>query len=163
MSSIENEIALIDDVTPAEALDLVCDSEGEVDIVGEVSPADAQRVIDSEHAQLAVVDAMRVVSGIINRDADDVPLDDVRARQALNLAVDRDALIADVFASYGYPLAGLTPHYAAGLPDGQQPYAHDPDRARELLSEARWPEGRALRLAATSDVAPIADAVAAST
>lgn len=149
------------DITPTKALDLVCDGEGEVDVLSEVSPADAQRVIDSEHAQLAVVDAMRMVSGIINRDVNDAPLDDVRARRALNLAVDRDALVADVFGGYAYPLAGMTPPYASGLPDGIAPYPHDPKQARRLLAEAGWPDGRALRLAATSDVAAVAAAVAA--
>ena len=56
------------DLTPDEALRLVCDTEGEVDIVTEVSPADARRVQDSAHARLVVCDANRVLVGIINRD-----------------------------------------------------------------------------------------------
>src|SRR3712207_611525 len=49
------------DLTPDEALRLVCDTVGEVDIVTEVSPADAQRVLDSAHARLVVSDANRVL------------------------------------------------------------------------------------------------------
>ncbi|MDQ3947052.1 MAG: ABC transporter substrate-binding protein [Actinomycetota bacterium] len=144
------------DLSPAEALELVCTTEGEVDLVSEVSPADVQRVLDSEHAQLATVDAMRVLVGIINRGADDVPLEDLRARQALNLGVDRDRLIRDGFAGYAHPLAGLAPPYAAALPEGQQPYPHDPEQARHLLSQAGWPSGRALRLAAPAELEGIA-------
>jgi ABC-type transport system substrate-binding protein len=136
------------DLSPAEALELVCTGEGEVDIVSEVSPADARRVEASEHAKLVRVDAMRVMTAIINRDAEGAPLHDLRARQALNLAVDRTRLIEGVFAGHAHPLAGLTPHYAAGVPAGQRPYGHDPDQARDLLASAGWPSGRELRLAA---------------
>ena len=64
------------DIDPQRALELVCTTEGEVDIVTDVAPSDAQRVEDSEHAKLITIDAMRVVVGIVNRRADDVPLDD---------------------------------------------------------------------------------------
>jgi ABC-type transport system substrate-binding protein len=144
------------DLSPAEALDLVCGTEGEVDVVTEVTPAAARRVSDSEHAKLVRVDAMRVLVGVINRDAEGAPLHDLRVRRALNLAVDRDRLVQQAFAGYAYPLAGLTPHYAAGVPKGQQPYRHDPDEARDLLAEARWPAGRALRLAAPADLEGVA-------
>ncbi len=132
------QVVFRNDLSPAEALDLVCTTEGEVDVVTEVTPADARRVSDSEHAKLVRVDAMRVLVGVINRDAEGAPLHDPRARRALNLAVDRDRLIQQAFAGCAYPLAGLTPHYAAGVPKGQQPYPHDADRARQLLAEARW-------------------------
>lgn len=117
----------------------------------EVDPADSGRVSESEHAELVTVDAMRVLSAVINR-ASDAPLADVRARRALNLAVDRDRLIEQAFAGHAYKLAGLTPPYAEGLPEGQEPYPHDPREALRLLTEAGWPEGRALRLAATADL-----------
>jgi ABC-type transport system substrate-binding protein len=144
------------DLPPAEALELVCTGEGEVDLVSEVAPADAQRVIDAEHAKLVTVDAMRVLVGIVNRDAEGAPLGDVRARQALNLAVDRARLIRETFAGYAYPLAGLTPHYAAGVPSDQRPYPHDPDQARDLLAQAGWPAGRELRLAAPANLEGVA-------
>ena len=144
------------DLSPAEALELVCTTEGEVDLVTEISPADARRVSDSEHAKLVRVDAMRVLVGVINRDAEGAPLHDPRARRALNLAVDRNRLIHEAFAGHAYPLAGLTPHYAAGVPRGQQPYPHDADEARQLLANARWPVGRALRLAAPAALEGVA-------
>ncbi len=97
-----------------------------------------------------------------NRDAEGAPLHDLRARRALNLAVDRERLIQQAFAGYAYPLAGLTPQHAAGAPPGQQPYPHDPERARQLLGEARWPPGRALRLAVPADLEGVARLLADS-
>ena len=142
------------DVGPAEALDLVCDTEGEVDVVTEISPADARRVRDSEHADLVAIDAMRVVSGLINRNA--APFDDVRVRRALNLAVDRDRLIAEVYAGYAHPVAAMAPPYSWESPDDLGPYPRDPGEAKRLLTEAGWPEGRTLRLATTTDVGAVA-------
>ena len=148
------------DVSPAEALDLVCDTEGEVDIVTEVSPADAQRVVDSEYAKLEVIDAMRTIIGVINRAAEDVPLGEAPVRQALSMAVDRQRLVQEGFAGYAYPLAGLTPHYATGYPEGLEPYPYNPEQARDLLSTAGWPEGRALQLGCDEETEPVARLVA---
>ena len=153
------KVIYVNDIDPADALDKVCDTEGEIDIVSEVSPAEAQKVTDSEHANLVTIDALRVVSGLINRNAEF--MDDVNVRKALNLAVDRDRLIEEAFAGYAHPVAAMAPPYSGGAPDGLEPYPQDPDEAKRLLSEAGWPEGRALRLATTSDVAPVADRLAA--
>jgi peptide/nickel transport system substrate-binding protein len=147
------------DVLPDRALELICDTEGEIDIVTEVDPSDAERVQSSEHARLEAVDAMRIVTGVINRFADDVPLDDARMRKALNMAVDRDRMVREGFAGYAHPLSGLTPPYAGGFSDAE-PYPHDPDEARRLMDEAGWPEGRNLQLAATTDIEPVANALA---
>ena len=78
---------------------------------------------------------------------------DVRVRRVLNLAVDRERLINEVFHGYAHRVAALASPYSGGAPDGLEPYRHDPEEAKRLLSETGWPEGRALRLAATSDVA----------
>jgi peptide/nickel transport system substrate-binding protein len=152
-------IVFRNDLAHDRALELVCDTEGEVDIVTEVDPSDARRVQDSEHARLEAVDAMRIVTGVINRFADDVPLRNASMRRALNMAVDRDRMVREGFAGYAHPLSGLTPPYAGGF-SGEDPYPHDPDEGRRLASEAGWPEGRALRLAATSDVEPVANMLA---
>ncbi len=142
------------DVGHAEALDLVCDTEGEIDVVTEVSPSDAARVKDSEHGDLVTIDAMRVVSGLINRNA--APFDDARVRRALNLAVDRERLIGEAFFGYAHPVAAMAPPYSWESPDDLEPYPHDPGEAKKLFREAGWPEGRALRLATTTDVEAVA-------
>jgi peptide/nickel transport system substrate-binding protein len=153
------KVVYVNDIAPDEALEKVCDTEGEIDIVSEVSPADASRVLDSEHANLVTIDALRVVSGLINRNAD--LMNDTRVRKALNLAVDRPRLIDEVFQGYAHQVAALSPPYSGGAPEGLEPYAQDAQEAKRLLSEAGWPEGRALRLAATSDVTAVAERLAA--
>jgi len=152
------KVVFRNDVSPREALRLVCDTQGEVDIVTEVSPADAERVKTSQHARLVSTDAMRVVVGIINRDA--VPFGDRRARQALNLAVDRDKLIREGFKGYAYPTVGLTPPYSAGYCKNRGPYPHDPGEARRLFEQVGYPSGRALKLAVLPGLEGVANLLA---
>src|SRR5215469_10670287 len=153
------KVVFRNDLTPQEALGLVCDTEGEVDIVTEVSPADAERVERSPYARLVTTDAMRVLVGIINRDAG--PFGDVRARRALNLAVDHERLIRDGLKGYAYRTAGLNPPYSAGFDPGLEPYAHAPGEAGRLLREAGYPDGRPLVLAALPGLGALAGLIAA--
>ncbi|MDP9454732.1 MAG: peptide ABC transporter substrate-binding protein [Actinobacteria bacterium] len=143
------------DISPAEALDLVCTTEGQIDLVTEVAPADAEKVQNSEYAKLEVIDSMRILLGLINRGAEDAPLHDKRARKALNLAVDRARLVSEAFNGYAHQSAGVIPAYAGGYP-GNEPYPHDPGEAKRLLQEAGWPEGRPLRLATTTSTEGVA-------
>jgi len=146
------------DLTPDRALDLCLSTDSEVDIVTEVSPADADRVIASERARLVVNDANRVLVGIINRQARDVPLDDVDVRRALNMAVDRAEIIDKGLNGYATPLSALTPPWCSGYPQGAQPYEQDPEQAKALFRG--WPEGRPLRLATAGAFEGVAALVA---
>tara|TARA_R110002051_G_C8769269_1_gene503236 strand:+ start:6428 stop:7933 length:1506 start_codon:yes stop_codon:yes gene_type:complete len=65
------------------------------------------------------------------------PLNDRRVREALNLAVDREAFIGTVLANGTLLATGMTPPSTIGYNADLEPYPYDPDRARELLEEAR--------------------------
>jgi ABC-type transport system substrate-binding protein len=149
------------DLTPDQALRLVCDTVGEVDIVTEVSPADAQRVLDSEHARLVVCDANRVLVGIFNRGSD-APLDDVEVRRALNMAIDRKSVVDQGLNGYASIIPAMTPPWCSGFPSGVAPYEYNAARAREALAKGDWPARRPLRMATPEPFAAIAHMLAAS-
>lgn len=71
------------------------------------------------------------------------PLDDVRVRQAIAHAVDRDALVADAPGTRRQAF-GILPPGLPGYSPASKTLAHDPQRARQLLAEAD-PEGHGLR------------------
>ena len=69
---------------------------------------------------------------------------DKRVRQALNLALDKAAILKFVFAGQGVPAAmyPIGSYGAAGGADTElQPYPYDPQKARQLLAEAGYPNG----------------------
>jgi peptide/nickel transport system substrate-binding protein len=72
----------------------------------------------------------------------DVPqLSDVRVRQAMMYALDRQRIIDDLEAGFGVVATShLAPHNAFYNPDVRQ-YPYDPERARALLDEAGWTPG----------------------
>lgn len=72
------------------------------------------------------------------------PLDDRRIRQALVYAIDWQALIQDVFFGRYTPARGILPPGTQGFNPNIKGYPYDPQKAKELLSEAGYPGGRGL-------------------
>ena len=72
------------------------------------------------------------------------PLDDRRVRQALIYAVNREKLVQDVYGGRFAFAGGILPPGTQGYNPRLTPYSYDPRRARELLSEAGYPDGRGL-------------------
>ena len=69
------------------------------------------------------------------------PFDDKRVRQALNFAVNKEAIVRDVLKGTGSLSAGPVLPKTWGADGGLRPYPYDPERARKLLAEAGFPNG----------------------
>lgn len=70
------------------------------------------------------------------------PLDDVRVRRALSLAVDRQALVSRVVRGAGTPATEFTPPVAGEAVAGEEQPDENAAEARRLLCEAGYPEGK---------------------
>jgi oligopeptide transport system substrate-binding protein len=68
------------------------------------------------------------------------PVDDVRVRRALSMAVDREKLSATVMQKSVYPAYSITPPGTLGY---QPPklFSYDVDKAKQLLADAGYPNG----------------------
>jgi peptide/nickel transport system substrate-binding protein len=67
------------------------------------------------------------------------PTDELAVRQAINLAMDRDALVQEVFLGHFPRAFGPLSQFTLGYePSVEQPYPYDLDQARRLLQEAGW-------------------------
>jgi len=69
------------------------------------------------------------------------PLDNPKVRLALNLAVNREAIVKNITGQNEQPATGLTP---PGMGDYQalKVMTYDPGKARQLLADAGYPEGK---------------------
>ncbi|HNM46606.1 MAG TPA: ABC transporter substrate-binding protein [Candidatus Sumerlaeota bacterium] len=69
------------------------------------------------------------------------PFSDRRVRQAANYAVNKDDLIKYMFFGVGEPAIGPIPSVLPGFNPNVHVYNYDPEKAKELLAEAGYPNG----------------------
>lgn len=69
------------------------------------------------------------------------PFTDLKVRQALNLALDRETLVNSTLQAAHTPASGFIPPMQASFPLAR-PLTYDPEKARQLLAEAGFPGGK---------------------
>lgn len=69
------------------------------------------------------------------------PFDDVRVRQAINYAVDRDIIIEKLLKNKAFKAVGWLPTPSSGFDPDRKPYPFDPEKAKALLAEAGMADG----------------------
>ncbi|MEI6877212.1 MAG: ABC transporter substrate-binding protein, partial [Spirochaetota bacterium] len=80
----------------------------------------------------------------------DSPLKDARVRQALNYAVDKKTIITRLIGSFGEETVALLTARDFGFNPDLKPYPFDPQKARQLLADAGYPNGFSIKIDATS-------------
>ena len=120
----------------------------EVDIVGRLSSEEAQSLIGVEGVEVIEYPAARIYYIAFNNLTTglDKPTMDARVRQAMNYAVDIDAIVDALFDGYGQPAAGYVSSGELGY-GVVEPFGYDPDKALELLADAGYSDGFAMDMA----------------
>lgn len=113
--------------------------DGRADIAAGIGIQGRDRITEDGRALAHEMDSGLAIIFMAN--ALDGPGRDRGVRQALNYALDRDEIIAEITHGAARPLSGyLTPNHFGYNPD-TPPYPHDPDEARRLLAEAGYGDG----------------------
>ena len=125
---------------PEESTRIAALKTGEADIIT-VSRENVPEIRDAD-LQVFLREGQAIVGFYFHQQWDDVPISNIKVREAMNLAVNREELAEFVFgglASPGavYPVPGSAPVTDPTL----QPYPYDPERAKELLKEAGYENG----------------------
>jgi ABC-type transport system substrate-binding protein len=111
---------------------------GEADIVMNLPAADFESLRQDSNVVTQATPGLTVVQ--VEPRMSKPPFDDARVRIALNQAVDKDAIIANVMRGLARPLN--TPSIPGLWGTFEfEPFAYDPARARQLLAEAGHPNG----------------------
>ena len=123
---------------------------GQADFVTRVSPHQAPIV--KRASDFVLVTNPTLYCQLIYINCSRPPLDDKRIRQALNLAIDRDAFNKVATAGLGEPAQTVLPrrHWAHDAQAASM-YPHDIDRARKLMAEAGFANGLELHSNTASD------------
>jgi peptide/nickel transport system substrate-binding protein len=134
---------------------------GGVDIIA-APPLPQIDLLDSGDTQVAPVKGGRILIYPFN--VKHAPFDNKKVRQAVNLAVNREAIVKSVLGGRGVVLAGpFTPAWL-GHDASVKPFPYDVARAKQLLAEAGHAQGFETTWATTSGVflkdTEIAEAVA---
>ena len=115
---------------------------GEVDFVGGLTFDLFQSVVNAAGDGIEPIAGLDVNLDKLSLNTRFAPFDDVRVRQAISLALDRDAIIAGAYAGLGKP--GLYP-ISTAIPQPDPPAdvaaRYDPGAARALLAEAGLADG----------------------
>lgn len=138
---------------------------GDVDVIDGVAPQDVARIRSDGR--------FTVVSGPSDRSiflAPDVqpgpspfvtgphgeplkvnPLHDPRVREALTLAINRNAIRDHIMDGFSYPTGELTPKAIGGYNDTIPVPPYDPALAKKLLAEAGYPDGFSITMHCPND------------
>ncbi|WP_052352851.1 ABC transporter substrate-binding protein [Neobacillus dielmonensis] len=73
------------------------------------------------------------------------PFDDVRVRQAMWYAIDTKAIVNDLFGDTAEVMKAPIPSSVFGFSE-QTPYEYNPEKAKQLLAEAGYPNGFETRM-----------------
>jgi peptide/nickel transport system substrate-binding protein len=129
---------------PEEASRIASLMTGEADVISGVPVQQRQKIVDSGKAYLT--DQMGSMN-YLGLNTYEKPFSDVKVRQAVNYAVNRPLINKALFKDKAILCAGPISPRTFGADPGLKPYAYDPVKAKQLLTEAGYPNGFETRLA----------------
>lgn len=123
---------------------------GGVDIATNLPPDDWDRIESEDGIQLTQSPSQRVLL-LVLRTADEYVTGDERVREAIDLAIDNQAIVDSLYSGSATPTrTRVTPGNTGANPDLYEESLYDPDRARELLEEAGYADGLEIEFDAPS-------------
>ncbi len=137
---------------PDESTRIAAVQTGEVDVAPRLTSDEAQSLLGAPNLRIVkyTVDREFYIAFNNMTSGKGQPTEDVRVRQAMNYAVDRAAIIKSLFGGYGNLSTGLIAPNDMGYDASIKPYPYDPAKAKQLLSDAGFPNGFSMDFACPS-------------
>lgn len=116
---------------------------GEVDVTNNLGDSDMPAVEANEDLDLSLSETLcaggRCI--LLNTEDPDGVFSDVRMRQAVAYAIDRDAIIQLAYDGVGEPAYVTMVNTMPEFPQEWEGIPYDPEKAKELVAEAGYPNG----------------------
>ena len=114
---------------------------GEVDVPGDgIPPAKFREVMDDPAQKARVVEGVQLHTGYITMNTKAAPFDDLKVRQAVNMAINKDRIV-QIINGRATPANQPLPPTMPGYVEAYEGYKYDVEGAKKLLAEAGHPDG----------------------
>lgn len=120
---------------PSEAARAAALSSGQIDIAS-LPPAMVDRLASQPGVAITRVDSFRVI--YVGADTNNPVLADPRIRQAIDAAINREAITTRLLKGLGKPVGQMVTTVTFGHDEAIAPTRFDPERAKALLKEAGY-------------------------
>lgn len=125
-------------IVPESATRTLMLERNQAQILADVPPSDYPRVTGNPQLKIYRQPGLTILGVGMSNDLG--PLQDKRVRQAMNYAVDKDAINKGLYGGATTASQGMPP-VLWGFNKSVQPYPYDPAKAKALLTEAGYPNG----------------------
>jgi peptide/nickel transport system substrate-binding protein/oligopeptide transport system substrate-binding protein len=114
---------------------------GEIDVPGDgIPPAKFQEVMNDPEQKARVVEGGQLHTGYVTMNVNIPPFDNVKVRQAVNMAINKDRIV-QLINNRAVPANQPLPPSMPGYAKDYKGYHYDPAKAKELLAEAGHADG----------------------
>lgn len=114
---------------------------GEIDVPGDgIPPAKFQEVMNDPDQKARVVEGGQLHTGYVTMNVNIPPFDNVKVRQAVNMAINKDRIV-QLINNRAVPANQPLPPSMPGYAKDYKGYPYDAAKAKELLAEAGHAEG----------------------
>jgi dipeptide transport system substrate-binding protein len=130
---------LVFSITPNPSVRLTKLKAGECQVMALPNPNDTAEIAANPSLSLLRQEGLNV--GYLALNVQRPPFDDARVRRAVNMAIDKAAIIAGVYQGAGAPAKNPIPPTLWSYNDAIKDYPYDPAQAQRLLTEAGYRQG----------------------
>jgi dipeptide transport system substrate-binding protein len=133
---------LVFSITPDASVRWAKLQKGECHVMPYPNPADMEAIRKDPNIQVLEQPGLNV--GYLAYNTTKKPFDDVRVRKAINMAINKTAIINGVYLGTGIAAKNPIPPSMWSYNDAIKDDPYDPAAAKKLLAQAGYPEGKGL-------------------